>query len=88
MTDLFIPEVVLLNMVRREQIPIAPALFIDFDNRVCCRWARREDPTGPQHCGMIRAGACRLGDGRPCAFDEPESAEIWERIREQQRYDK
>ncbi len=84
-------------MVRTGQIPIVPSSEWNndrwMDNRVCCGYARRDDPTGPQKCRMVgkfESGKlyCRLGDGRPCVFDEPESAEIWERIREQQQYDK
>jgi hypothetical protein len=87
-----IPDEVLKNMIRLQQIPVIPSneWTTWADNRVCCRCGPGEDPPGPQHCGMISAdrASCRLGDGRPCAFDEPESADIWERIREQQRFDK
>ena len=85
-----IPDEVLKNMIRLQQIPVIPSdeWTTWADNRVCCGYARRNDPTGPQHCGLFRDNACRLGDGRPCVFDEPESADIWEYIREQQQYAK
>ena len=86
----FIPDEVLKSMIRTRQIPVIPSNEWTTwgDNRVCCRYARREDPTGPQKCGEFADGVCRLGNGRWCAFDEPESAVIWERIREQQQYDR
>lgn len=83
-----IPKYVLAARVRTGQIPTVGV--INFDNRACCRPARRGEtsPAGCPNLGRNSGGTtwCRL-NGRArasaCVFNEPECAPVWSRIREQ-----
>jgi hypothetical protein len=97
-----IPAPVLVNMVRAGQVPFIrlaelPAATLPtsttLDERLCCGFARRDDPEGAAACHNLAQDSgggtwCRL-NGRerrsPCVFAEPEEARIWIDIREQQR---
>lgn len=51
------------------------------DERLWCGAVQRKQPEKRQGCSNLRDGYCAL-NGRlktPCAFDEPETAEIWQR---------
>ncbi|MCB0173309.1 MAG: hypothetical protein KDJ97_22490 [Anaerolineae bacterium] len=78
------PDEVIFDQLRRGHIPIIDSRTIKWmDNRVICPYARRNRP-GWQNCQHLHPTKnCILGDGRPCVYDEPNDAEIWQRIRKQ-----
>lgn len=89
----FVPEAVVRNMLRTGQIPTTSPRWMD--ERICCRYARQDDQAGAAHCPQLASEPhcrpwCRL-NGRqrqtPCVFDEPPTANIWQRIEEQRQYD-
>jgi hypothetical protein len=69
-------------------VPTIPLYEIahPLDNRICCPYARRNDAEAAATCEWAtdpnRTG-CKLGDGRPCLFDEPDDSEMWQWVREQ-----
>lgn len=70
--------------------PIIPLFEVTnpLDNRIVCPYARRNDAKAAAACEWAtdpeRTG-CKLGDGRPCLFDEPDDSEMWQWVREQAR---
>lgn len=68
--------------------PLIPIYEIGrpLDNRICCPYARRNDAIAATTCEWAtdpeRTG-CKLGDGRPCLFDEPNDSKMWQWVREQ-----
>lgn len=87
---LFVPETVFVDLLQKGQIPLE---IESFDNRVCCRYARRGQ--SPVDCPELRRNSdratwCGLNGAERnslCVFDEPENSEVWERIREQQEFE-
>jgi hypothetical protein len=59
------------------------------DERLYCKHARQEDIDGAATClerqqnaqGAIYCGLTGLARCLPCAFDEPENSDLWQRIR-------
>lgn len=51
------------------------------DERLWCGAVQRKQPEKKQDCSYLRDGYCALNGqlNTPCAFDEPETAEIWQR---------
>lgn len=52
------------------------------DERLWCGAARRKDKTAQADCPNFKNGCCTLNGSAKtlCAFDEPETADIWQRI--------
>ena len=69
-------------------VPTIPLYEIanPLDNRIICPHARRNDALAAATCEWAtdpeRTG-CKLGDGRPCLFDEPDDSPMWQWVREQ-----
>lgn len=82
-----VPNEVIFNLLRTGSIPVIDSAELNsLDNRVCCRYARRDLP-GWQGCPNLTGGlTCAISSARRCVFDESNDAEIWERIREQQQF--
>ena len=81
------PDEVIFDKLRRGQIPIISTDQLNMmDNRVCCRYARRDLPNWSD-CSFLADGhKCGATDNRLCVFDEPQDAEIWQRIEEQKQF--
>lgn len=82
----------LLEIDKTMSLPIIPLFEIKnpLDNRICCPYARQGDAAAAATCEWAtdaeRTG-CKLGDGRPCLFDEPNDSPMWQWVREQAAHD-
>lgn len=83
----YVPDAVLANQVRTGQIPERQVHWAD--ERQWCRYALDNDAAGASTCPQLcsRRGQrpyCALNGAErrsPCAFDEPDDAPVWQRIR-------
>ena len=69
-------------------VPVITPIWAD--ERLWCKYARRDDVNGASQCPMLcsqpnRRPYCRLNGSErrsPCVFDEPNDAPIWRDITE------